>query len=133
MVKAESDSGKTRLRFPKSEKLCSKKDMEELFKKGSSHFLYPFKLVFLIKKTNQCVLPQVLITVPKKTFKKAVDRNRIKRQIREAYRLSKDQIFCELNPEKIPCYIAIIYIGKDKLQYNELQNKLISILLRLKN
>jgi ribonuclease P protein component len=133
MVKTESDSGKIRHCFPKSEKLCSKKDMEELFKKGSSHFLYPFKLVFLTKKTKECLLPQVLITVPKKTFKKAVDRNRIKRQIREAYRLSKDQIFGELNAEKIPCYIAIIYIGKDKLQYNELEKKLISILLRLKN
>ena len=75
--------------FPKQEKVISLKTIEALYSKGNySVLIFPFKIsmVFVAKQQSNC---QVLITVPKRNFKKAVDRNRIKRQIREIYRLNK--------------------------------------------
>ena len=86
--------------FSKKERLSSVKDIETLFKKSKSLFLFPLKVVFTLKKLDdkteeneqKIVLPaRLLISVSKRNFKKAVDRNRIKRQIREGYRLQKSE------------------------------------------
>ncbi len=86
--------------FTKQERLSSVKDIEILFKKGKSLFVFPLKVVFIPKKledikeeNEQKVIPpaRLLISVSKRNFKKAVDRNRIKRQIREGYRLQKSE------------------------------------------
>lgn len=88
--------------FSKKERLSSVKDIEILFKKGKakSLFVFPLKVVFIPKKlediteeNNQKIIPpaRLLISVSKRNFKKAVDRNRIKRQIREGYRLQKSE------------------------------------------
>jgi len=90
--------------FTKKERLSSVKDIETLFKKGKSLFVFPLKVVFIPKKLNdqledtkeeneQKNIPpaRLLISVSKRNFKKAVDRNRIKRQIREGYRLQKSE------------------------------------------
>jgi ribonuclease P protein component len=115
--------------FPKSERLSSKKIIEELFNKGSSVYLYPFRLIILGKNAENRDFPQILITVPKKNFKKAVDRNRIRRQIKEVYRKNKSTIFSE-KIAIMPLYLAIIYSAKEKMEYKELEKKLISIFLR---
>ncbi|CAN5881880.1 hypothetical protein BH24BAC1_BH24BAC1_21370 [soil metagenome] len=74
-------------------------------------------------------LPQVLVTVSKKHFKKAVDRNRIKRQIREAYRLHKHLL---LAPGAVPVQsLGILFIGKEKNSFKIIEKKLISGLERL--
>jgi ribonuclease P protein component len=122
-------------KFPREERLKSKKNIEELFDKGSSVYLYPFRLFFL-KKADQAEnfhLPQILISIPKRNFKKSVDRNRLKRQIREAYRLNRKKIFCELDPSKLPSYVGILYTSKEKIPYKKIEEKLILILERLKN
>ena len=116
-------------KFPKQERLSSQKIIEELFSKGSSNYLYPFRIIILGRNEENTGLPQILITVPKKNFKKAVDRNRIRRQIREAYRKNKSSIFSEKNAI-MPLYMAIIYAAKEKIDYKELEKKLILILLR---
>lgn len=134
MILEKTESGSENLQkhtFPKEEKLCSKKQIEELFKKGSSTFLYPFRITSLHCEDRPSHFPQILISVPKKRFKRAVDRNRLKRQIREAYRINKNGIFFELNQEKIPCYLGIVYVGKEKLPFSLIEKKLISILSRL--
>ncbi|WP_375561095.1 ribonuclease P protein component [Bernardetia sp. OM2101] len=86
--------------FSKKERLSSVKDIEILFKKGKSLFVFPLKVVFIPNKTEditdkneQRIIspPRLLISVSKRNFKKAVDRNRIKRQIREGYRLQKSE------------------------------------------
>lgn len=75
------------VRFPKSEKLKKEKVIKQLFSKGKSVYKYPFKLLWLPNAVaEEQTNPQVLVSVPKRAFKKAVDRNRIKRQIKEAYR-----------------------------------------------
>ena len=120
-------------KFPKDERLKSKKITEELFSKGSSYYLYPFRLLYIRETRFQGTFPQVLISVPKRNFKKATDRNRIKRQIREAYRLNKSAVYKKLEKDKIPAYLGIIFTAKEKIPYNLLEEKLIFILERLKN
>jgi len=116
-------------KFPKTERLSSLKIIEELFLKGSSIYLYPFRLIVMGQNDQNRDFPQILITVPKKNFKRAVDRNRLKRQIREAYRKNKSAIFNE-KIAIMPLYLAIIYSAKEKIDYKELERKLILIFLR---
>lgn len=111
--------------FKKSERLCSKKLIKELFTEGSSFYLYPLKTIHLPAPADSEV-HQLLISVPKRNFKKAVDRNKIKRRIREAYRLNK-QLIAEDNCQ----LIAYIYSAKEILDFHTIEKKLKATLLRL--
>jgi len=108
--------------FPKEERLCSKKLIAELFSKGSSFNLYPLRFVYLKQAQPEASPPRVLVSVSKKYFKKAVDRNRLKRQMREAYRLNKHLLRTE--EQYSVQLLAIIYIGKEKKPFNLIQKKL---------
>jgi ribonuclease P protein component len=125
-------------KFPKQERLTSKKIIEELFSKGSSVYLYPFRLQFISKLSAEAVpqkstFPQVLFSVSKRNFKKAVDRNSIKRSMREIYRKNKSQLFTSAHPEKQPAYIGIVYVAKEKIPFELLEKKLILAWQRLVN
>lgn len=114
--------------FKKSERLHRKKEIKELFTKGSSFYLYPFKVLHLVNPESQSQFPQVLISVSKRNFKKAVDRNKLKRRIREAYRLNKHEVQTEQN-----LLIAYIYTSKEILTFAEIEKKLKLVLDRLNN
>ena len=117
--------------FPKEERLRSKKLIAELFRQGSSFNLYPLRFVYLKHAAPQSVAPQILVSVSKKYFKRAVDRNRIKRQLREAYRLNKYLLQKE---EKVSILaLGIIYIAKEKSTSEVIRKKLISGLERSVN
>lgn len=113
--------------FPKEERLSSKKSIKELFSRGSSFFIYPFKVIYL---TGNSPVPQVLFTVPKKSFKKAVDRNIVRRRLKEAYRLNK-QIILPDQEKTLSLSIAFVYVAKEILPYKQLETKLKKCLLRL--
>ncbi len=106
--------------FSKSERLSKKKDIQELFDKGSSFYLHPFK-VFFRKQPESPGVHQVLFSVPKRNFKHATDRNRIKRRMREAYRLNK-----ALLPSASALQIAYIYTAKNILLFKTIEDKMIA-------
>ena len=118
----------TRKRLPKSERLSSHNQIQKLFSEGKSFAIHPFVVKHFVLQNQEVDSHQVLVSVSKRNFKRAVDRNRIKRQIREAYRLNK-HIITDL-PNKYA--IAYIYTFKEKIQFKILENKLIECLSRLK-
>jgi ribonuclease P protein component len=103
------------LSFPKSEKLTSKKYIQSVFRKGDNFYSYPLKFFFLtVPPAETSAKVQVLVSVPKRHFRKAVVRNRLKRQLREVHRLNKLLLLGSL--EQLPSHycINIIYIAKKK-------------------
>ena len=114
--------------FSKNERLSSKIIIDELFEKGKSFNNFPFKIIWkeLPTSTNDT---QVLFSVPKRLFKRAVDRNRVKRLMREAYRKNKNTLYEKLNDKKIG--LVFIYINKSIVDYKEIEEKIILSLQRL--
>lgn len=120
-----------RYTFPKAEHLCRKKLIEQLFQKHNPSLgVYPLRLTWLPAPARTSAPPQVLISVSKRTFKRAVDRNRLKRLIREAYRLHKHQLL-EAEGGHPVAMLAILYTGKEKSELPLLEKKLISGMQRL--
>ncbi|WP_262496906.1 ribonuclease P protein component [Hymenobacter chitinivorans] len=116
--------------FPKEEHLCRKKLIEELFGRGSSFGLYPLRIVWLPAPAPTSAPPQVLVSVSKRSFKRAVDRNYLKRLMREAYRLNKYRLTEAPGGHPVGT-MAIIYTGKEKKPFALVEKKLISGLERL--
>jgi len=112
--------------FRKEERLSKEKLIQELFDKGSSFYLFPFKVFFMPNPDKDIPFHQVVISVSKRNFKRAVDRNLIKRRIREAYRLHK-----ELLPVQNKLLIAYIYSVKDVLPSAQIQERLVKTFKRL--
>ena len=112
----------------KNERLHSKKSIKELFDKGSSFFLYPFKVLYFESPQNPIETNQVLFSVSKRKIKKAVDRNHVKRRIKEAYRLNKhlltDKNKCKKN-------IAFIYVSSDISTFKSIEPVIQKILKKL--
>ena len=116
--------------FPKEEHLCRKKLIAELFGRGSSFGLYPLRLVWIAAEAPTTTPPQVLVSVSKRSFKRAVDRNYLKRLMREAYRLNKYRLLEAPGGHPV-ALLAIIYTGKEKKPFTLVEKKLISGLERL--
>ncbi len=105
-------------KFSQKLKLKSKKDIDILFQKGEGVFSYPFMMVYL-EKPNALTPLQMGVSVRKKDFKKAVDRNFIKRQMRECLRKNKNELH-DAFKEK-PHILMLIYSGKDKMSASEME------------
>ena len=114
-------------RLQKNERLHSKKSIKELFDKGSSFFLYPFKVIHLTLDVASTETNQVLFSVSKRKIKKAVDRNYIKRRVKEAYRLNKFLITSAVTKNKI----ALIYVASELEDFHTIQNKVQRILRKI--
>lgn len=112
--------------FKKEERLCSKKLLSELFNNGSSFLLYPFRVSWIFSTDHLQKYPvQVVIAVPKKRFKLSVDRNLIKRKIREAYRLNKaEHLYLNLGDRKI--LLGLSYVGNQIHEFDYLEKKLLA-------
>lgn len=102
----------TRYTFKKSERLCSRILMDRLFQ-GDNHSVsaYPLRAVFLLVDLTEQEGVSVLMSVPKKRFHDAVDRNRVKRQLREAYRKHKHALAEQMAARKQGLLIAFIYVS----------------------
>lgn len=118
--------------FTKEERLCSKVLLSALFTNGSSFLVYPYRFTWLAATLPQNMPAQVVIGVSKKKFKKSVDRNLIKRKIKEAYRLNKAQLlYSELENHQKKIIFSINYIGKDILGFDTISAKLKNALVML--
>ena len=110
-------------KYPKTEKLKSKTTIDLLFSEGKSVSKYPLRLVYVENPSDDEVL-KFGVSVSKKYFKKAVDRNYYKRVLRECYRLNKS-ILLENIEKKYA--IMFFYQTKDRLPYSEIHQKTIHL------
>ena len=106
------------MKFPKKEKLKSKKLIEVLFKEGKTLTSFPYKLIYLKVEVPVEAKFKTSVAVSKKNFKSAVKRNRIKRLLREAYRLNKHLVF---NNSEGNFAFLILYLGKEMPSYPEME------------
>lgn len=114
--------------FGKKEKLKSKKLLTQLFEEGKSISNYPLKLIF-IPIQHKSVPIQAGVTVAKRNFKSAVRRNKIKRLLREAYRLNKEGVFNNTNGNFA---FLFLYLGNDMPSFEQLDQKMKLVLNKFK-
>lgn len=108
--------------YGKNEKLKSKKRIEQLFVEGKSISVYPIRLVYLKTTLDDANLKaQTGVSVSKRYFKNAVDRNRVKRLLRECYRLNKPKLFNNITTQYT---FMFLYIGKQMPEFNALNRKM---------
>lgn len=120
------------LTFKKEERLTGKKTFDLLFNSGKSLIVSPLRLVWVEIKSTGSFPVQLGISVPKKSFAKAVDRNTIKRKIRESYRKNKRSLYELLQKKNLHIALMMIYIAKEKLPYQEIEKKMIVSLQKLR-
>ena len=104
--------------FSHKEKLKSETLISQLFLEGKSVSAYPLRMVYLKTTFNDAVNVKAGVSVSKRNFKRAVDRNRIKRLMREALRLQKADYFNNMSTQYA---FMILYIGKEKSTYDKLK------------
>jgi ribonuclease P protein component len=121
--------------FTKEERLCSKKLLAALYTNCSSFLVYPYKVNWYFTPqdlTPQSPKAQVVISVSKKRFKHSVDRNLIKRRIKEVYRLHKGNLlYHPLNLSNQQLILGISYVGKEILPSDFLEKKMKSVFTQL--
>jgi len=109
----------------KQERLKSKKLIEKLYTEGNSVKTFPLRMMFVQTAHTSDFPCQVGVSVAKRNFKKAPDRNRLKRLMRETYRLQKEIVYNNLEQ---PYVFMISYIGREEIKYEELYPKMEKLL-----
>lgn len=110
--------------YPKNEKLKSKKTIDLLFSEGQSVSKYPLRLVYVKNSIENEELIKFGVSVSKKYFKNAVDRNYLKRVLRECYRLNKNILIESIDK---PMAMMFFYQSKEVLSYQEINEKTIQL------
>jgi ribonuclease P protein component len=115
--------------YNKTEKLKSRKTLNELFTKGKSFSVFPVKLFYAIADNDQTIKAGVGVSA--RNFKKAVDRNRIKRLLRECYRLNKLSLHTTVAAKQKGVSVFFLYVGKELPEYAMLNEKMQTVLTKL--
>ena len=110
--------------FKKSERLTSKSIMESVFAQGTTLKKFPLIAKYKQVEFEDQVPIKVVVSIPKRLVKKAVDRNRVRRQIKEAYRLDRTDLKNNLANNKISLALFFIYTGKENPLYSEIEEKI---------
>jgi ribonuclease P protein component len=118
-------------RFYKTERLCSKKDFEQLFMGSESLFVYPFKVVYRTVDYSEKECIKIGISVSKRNFKRAVKRNFIKRRIREAFRLNNHALKLLLHEQNIGLQFVLVYVSKEVQEFAVIEPKIKIVLEKL--
>ena len=107
------------------ERLKSRKDIELLFRSAQNTFIYPLKLVYLLRDRDEEEWPLKFgVSVPKKKFKNAVDRNLIKRRCREAYRLNKSSLQDFISSQDKQLLLMFIYLDNEIKDYRSIEKSI---------
>ena len=116
--------------FTKSERLCSFREIQSLMKNGESFFHYPFKVVYeKVALTQEQQRPNaIIVSVPKRNFKRAVKRNLLKRRIRESYRLNKGLLVA---PQGCRTNALFVYVAKEVTQFSYIEKRLKEVLVKI--
>ncbi len=125
--------GSGRLTFPKQERMVSRQLIETLFGGKCSHSLanFPLRMVYrTCERQPGDASVQLLVSVSKKHFKHAVDRNRVKRQIREAWRCHR-QVLIETLPETVQLQLSCIWLSDAHCPSAEITDKMVSLMRRV--
>ncbi|MBO5974237.1 MAG: ribonuclease P protein component [Paludibacteraceae bacterium] len=124
----------SQLGFSKKEHLTGETRIKKLLSEGDSFVVYPLRIVFTKRLAVQKEANvRVLFSVPKKRFKHAVDRNKIKRQLRESYRKNKSTLFENINNNNKALDIAVLYISNDFYRFESLNKKTQEALTKITN
>jgi ribonuclease P protein component len=110
--------------FSKSEHLCGEKRINRLFINGDAFISYPLRVVYLIEPKTDTESASVLVSVSKKRFKRAINRNRLKRLIREAYRLNKQILTEKLIEKELQIHIAFSYVSDEEMNFANVEKKM---------
>lgn len=105
--------------------------MELLFKEGLSQASYPIKLVYIETPVDLIYPAQSLFVVPKRLFKKAHDRNTLKRRMREAFRLNKSNFYEAILERNKKLLLAFIYIGKKEEEYLSIEKAILKLIQKI--
>ena len=118
-------------RFPKAEHLCLRNDIDALFSAGAKALTaFPLRVVYREVKHKDGPKVKVLLSVPKRKLRHAVDRNRAKRQLRETYRLNKPTLVGTLG-EKQALHLAFMWLSDKPVDTKVIEKKVINLLLRI--
>jgi ribonuclease P protein component len=121
-----------KLTLSKGEKLIGKKEISELFEKGSFFYLKPLKIYFQTEKKDFSEDLKVIFSVPKSRFPKASQRNRIKRKLREAYRLSKPDLVRRLSNYGIDLKkLGLVYVEDELFSFALIRERIVEIPQRI--
>jgi len=118
----------------KEERLKSNLSIQELLKQGKTVSSYPLKMYWDFSPDPQQKYPaRTAISVPKRKFRRAVDRNLMKRRIREAYRLNKHILYDTLDQRQQKIQLIILLLSDEFIPYNQLEKGIRELLLKLVN
>ena len=118
--------------FTKGERLCSKRLIDNLFRNGSSFFIYPYRVTFSFTAKREYPV-EVLFAVPKRRFRHAVQRNLLKRRMREAYRQQKEALYQQVGEQSFTLTVAIQYATHKIPDYSQLFARMAEVLQKLQH
>lgn len=119
--------------FNKEERLTGDKRIENLFACGKSFVAYPLRIVYFEKTSQNLSLPEVLVSIPKKRIKSAVGRNRMKRIVRESFRMNKHILNDVLKDDCKHLEIAFVYVKDELTDFSTVEKGMRKALFEIKN
>ncbi|MDA9312364.1 ribonuclease P protein component [Vicingaceae bacterium] len=117
----------------KDEILSKRDDINLLFSEGKHFKEFPFKIIHRLVDKSEGSSLQFGASIPKRLFKKAVDRNLLKRRCKEAYRLNRNTLKTNCEEQNIELHVMLIYISKEAMKYEIIEQKIILTLQRLQS
>lgn len=119
--------------FSKEEHLYGEKKITRLFTEGEAFITYPLRVVYLLLPEEDNVPVKVMVGAPKKRFKRAVKRNRLKRLMRESFRLNKHDLIHALTDKNLQMHVSFQYVSDEELPFSYIEKKMQAALDKLKS